>query len=71
MARSLIRGGQVVDEDFVSHVEHGDPLEVPHTFLMNTDTPVTYSGRAGMLVSVRLDASGIEFTDVVDGGTFL
>ena len=71
MARSLIRGGQVVDEDFVSHDEHGDPVEVPHTFLMNIDTPTTYSGHVGELVSVRSDASGVEFIDVIDGGTFL
>jgi len=73
MARSLIREEQVTDVDFLSHSEHDDPnqVEVTHKFIYGDDTPTTYSGFAGHLLVVSPTASGVEFIDVVDGGTFI
>ena len=63
MARSLIRENQAEDSDFISHVEHGDPLEVVHTFLMNIDTPSTYSGSRGKALAVNYGETGVGFVD--------
>lgn len=63
MARSLITEDQVTDVDFVSHVEHADPLEVVHTFLMSIDTPTTYSGSRGKALAVNYSETGVGFVD--------
>ena len=41
-----------------------------NTFIVQTDTPTTYAGAANKLVSVNATATGLEFTDVIDGGTY-
>jgi hypothetical protein len=71
MARSLIREGQVVDEDFLSHTEHDDPnqQEVVHKFIHNSDVPTTYSGASKMFLTVNDEETGIEFTSVSGTGT--
>jgi hypothetical protein len=71
MARSLIGENQVVDKDFISDAEHADPNEIPHYFTMAVDTPNTYNGSEGKVLVVSTTVSGIEFTDVLDGGSFL
>jgi len=70
MARSVIRSDQVLDEDFVSHGEHGNPLEVPHNFLMNIDTPTTYSGSAEKYVKVNTLENAIEFVSFTGNSTY-
>lgn len=73
MARSLIRETQVTDVDFLSPTEHDDPNqeEVTHRFIYNEDVPSTFSGSAGRFLVVDTLASGIEFTNVIDGGSFI
>jgi len=39
------------------------------TFVSLSDTPNSYSGRAGHVVIVNSSANALEFTDVIDGGT--
>jgi hypothetical protein len=63
MGRSLIRENQAEDADFISHTEHSDPLEVIHTFLMDVDTPATYSGSGSRVLAVSGDETGIIFAD--------
>ena len=70
MARSTLRSDQVLDEDFISHTEHSDPSEVSHSFLMNVDTPTTYSGHAGQYVKVSGDSSKLEFSTVTATSEF-
>jgi hypothetical protein len=43
-------------------------INIATTFLGNTDTPSTYVGQGGKVVSVKVDASGLEFTTVQGGG---
>lgn len=71
MARSLIREGQVVDEDFLSHTEHDDPnqAEILHKFLFNVDTPSTYSGYGGDFIYVKEDESGLDFITLSGSGS--
>ena len=71
MARSLIREGQVVDEDFLSHTEHDDPnqSEVIHKFLFNDDVPSTYSGHGGDFIYVKEDESGLDFITLSGSGS--
>jgi hypothetical protein len=39
------------------------------TFIGLTDTPSSYTGYAGYLVAVKTTADGVEFVNVIDGGT--
>lgn len=39
------------------------------TFIGLTDTPSSYTGYAGYLVAVKSTADGLEFVNVIDGGT--
>jgi hypothetical protein len=39
------------------------------TFIDLTDTPSSYTGYAGYLVAVKSTADGVEFVNVIDGGT--
>ena len=41
------------------------------TFTLLTDTPNSYSGFGGYVVFVRDDATGLEFRNVIDGGTLV
>lgn len=59
MARSQIREGQVLDEDFLSEIEHSNWA---HHFIQEVDTPTTYSGALGKYL--RVTSSGIEFCDI-------
>jgi len=40
-----------------------------YTFIELTDTPSSYTGYAGYYVAVNATATGLEFTNVIDGGT--
>lgn len=68
VALSVGSNGQVLmaDSSQSSGVKWGN---VASTFLSLTDTPSSYSGYAGYLVSVKATADGLEFVSVIDGGT--
>jgi hypothetical protein len=70
MSRSLIREGQVVDEDFLSHKEHDDQTQydVVHKFIYSVDVPATYSGSSNMFLAVNDEETGIEFVSVSGTG---
>lgn len=42
-----------------------------NTFIQQPDSPATYSGSEGHFLVVDTSASGIRFSDVIDGGSFL
>lgn len=63
MARSVIREDQVLDSDFISHSEHLDPTEIPHTFLMGVDTPTSYSGSRNKVLVVNDDETAVIFVE--------
>ena len=41
------------------------------SFLDLTDTPSAYVGHAGKYIVIKSDETGIEYTDTIDGGTFI
>jgi hypothetical protein len=44
-------------------------INITTTFLGNTDTPNTYAGQGGKVVSVKSDATGLEFTTISGADT--
>ena len=40
------------------------------TFIALSDTPANFTGAAGRFVKVNAGASGLEFVDGIDGGTY-
>ena len=44
-------------------------INISTTFLGNTDTPNSYVGQGGKVVSVKVDASGLEFTTISTSDT--
>jgi hypothetical protein len=63
-----IPGGNIRDAVIIATWPGGTPP--PSTFLALTDTPASYSGQANRIVSVRADATGLEFTAPPGGGDF-
>jgi len=70
-ALSIGTDGQVltVDNSQAAGVKWATAGSGSSTFIGLTDTPSSYTGYAGYLVSVNTTATGLEFTNVVDGGT--
>jgi hypothetical protein len=46
-------------------------VDINATFVSLTDTPNTYTDSDGSLVSVNSTTSGVEFSNVIDCGTFI
>jgi hypothetical protein len=59
----------VADSTQASGVKWASISSGASTFLALTDTPDAYTGYAGYLVAVKSTADGLEFVNVVDGGS--
>lgn len=43
---------------------------VAMSFIDLVDTPIDYSNHAGKYIIIKEDETGIEYTNIIDGGTF-